>query len=68
MSTNGTYINDKKLGKKNSAEIKSGDTIYLLHPQKIKRKKVIGFIITIMTDNKIELAKIKAQKEEITKL
>jgi E3 ubiquitin-protein ligase CHFR len=52
MSTNGTYLNDKKVGKNNIQEIKSGDSIFLLHYKKVKKKYILGFIFSQITDNK----------------
>jgi len=46
MSSNGTYLNNEKIGKGNQRELKTGDSIHLLHFYKVKKKNVLGFIFS----------------------
>lgn len=53
LSTNGTYIFDKKIGKGLKSEIGSGDIVYVLHKTKVAAGEVIGFVVKLAAeDNK----------------
>ena len=49
LSTNGTFINDEKIGKNNEKELKNGDVVHLLHISKVK---VEGFLLSL--NNKLK--------------
>lgn len=35
LSTNGTFVNDQRVGKGMQTELKNGDVIHLLHPSRV---------------------------------
>ena len=46
FSSNGTWINDDKIGKDNKVEIKNGDTIFLLHKSKFSEEDIMGYVFS----------------------
>ncbi|CAD8108451.1 unnamed protein product [Paramecium sonneborni] len=56
-SSNGTYINEKKIGKGNTVSIINGDLIYLLPNQKVKDHEVIGFEFVVCINNEQQTSK-----------
>jgi len=51
-SLNGTYLNDKKIGNRNSKALVSGDMIQVLYGNRIPLEDVIGFCLSVVpTEN-----------------
>ena len=77
LSTNGTFIGDKKVGKGNSVEVSHLNEIWLLTANKVPVNEVIGFRLELVAaikdlnkrkeedeKNKVEAEKKKAEEEE----
>ncbi|KAL4503246.1 hypothetical protein ABPG72_000852 [Tetrahymena utriculariae] len=64
LSTNGTFIFDKKLGKENKSKIDSGDLIYILHKSKVSQPDVIGFVVKLAQSSQNGGAQASKLKEE----
>ena len=47
MSSNGTFIEDEKIGKGNKRKLVSGDKIYLLHKSKVKTDDILGYVFEL---------------------
>ncbi|CAD8182036.1 unnamed protein product [Paramecium octaurelia] len=60
-SSNGTYINEKKIGKGNTVSILNGDKIHLLPIQKVKEYEVIGFEFVVCQNNEQQASKISIE-------
>ncbi|CAD8126065.1 unnamed protein product [Paramecium sonneborni] len=50
-SSNGTYINEKKIGRGNTVQLMNGDKIHLLPILKVQDFEVIGFEFIVCTNN-----------------
>jgi len=46
LSTNGTWLNEDKIGKNIKKPLKNGDTIYLLHKSKVSENDVLGYVFS----------------------
>lgn len=60
-STNGTYVNDNKVGKDKTINLQNGDKIHLLHKSKVKESETMGFFFTI---SKFDHLKRKEDEKE----
>lgn len=47
FSSNGTYVNDRKLNTEEEVEIQHRDIVWLLHPSRVTVEKTIGFTFLI---------------------
>jgi E3 ubiquitin-protein ligase CHFR len=65
-STNGTWLNEDKIGKGVSKELKNGDTIYLLHSSKVKQEEILGYLFSFANMNN-NSNKRKADEEAVAK-
>ena len=65
LSSNGTFIEDEKIGKGNKRKMVSGDKIYLLHKSKVKVEETLGYVFSSMIEDS---SKLKRQREEDQKL
>lgn len=65
LSSNGTFIENEKIGKGSKKKLASGDKIYLLHQSKVKAEDILGYVFSSMVEGN---AKIKRQREEDQKL
>jgi E3 ubiquitin-protein ligase CHFR len=63
-STNGTFLNGKKLGKGNSEELRSGDNISFLPKGRVDDRELIEFSFFYMQDDPHLKRKVEAQAEE----
>ena len=61
LSSNGTFIDNKVIGKGNKQKITSGEKIYLLHSSKVKQNEVIGFVFSAFQE---ESKVSKRQRED----
>ncbi len=70
LSTNGTYILDKRVGKNKELKIENGDVIYLLHKTKVDEKETIGFVIKLKNteSNQNKTKELEELKSENTKI
>lgn len=59
LSTNGTYLNDEKIGKNVEKQIEKDAEIWLLPASKVKPTETLGFKIEILGSKKEEEAKDK---------
>jgi len=67
-SSNGTYIENVKVGKKNTKEIVSGKTFYLLHSSKVaKPEDSLGYVISLNNQefNHLKREKVEQKREEV---
>ena len=65
MSSNGTFIEDEKIGKGTKRKLVSGDKIYLLHKSKVKADDILGYVFSSFVEDG---AKLKRQREEDQRL
>jgi len=63
LSSNGTFIEDEKIGKGNKRKITSGDKIYLLHKSKVPMNEIIGYIFSAVQLTE-SISKKKREEEE----
>ena len=77
LSSNGTWLNEVKIGKNNKVEIKNGDIIYLLHKTKVAEQDIMGYVFSFLNLPKIDNKKLaeetinetlKQEQEKKTKL
>ncbi len=61
LSSNGTFIENDKIGKGTKKKLASGDKIYLLHQSKVKAEDILGYVFSSMVEDG---AKLKKQREE----
>ncbi|CAD8173350.1 unnamed protein product [Paramecium pentaurelia] len=60
-SSNGTYINENKIGKGNTVTILNGDKIHLLPIQKVKDHEVIGFEFVVCINTEQQASKLSIE-------
>ncbi len=60
-STNGTYLNDTKMGKGAKLPVKNGDKVWLLHPSKVPES--LGFEFKLV----VEPIKQEKKKAELVR-
>ena len=65
LSSNGTFIENDKIGKGTKKKLVSGDKIYLLHQSKVKYEDILGYVFSSMIEDN---NKLKKQREEDQKL
>lgn len=61
LSSNGTFIENEKIGKGSKRKLNSGDKIYLLHQSKVKAEDTLGYVFSSTLE---ESSKLKRQREE----
>jgi len=61
LSSNGTYIENEKIGKGNKRKLCSGDKIYLLHMSKVKQEEALGYVFSA---NHEDASALKRKREE----
>lgn len=61
LSSNGTFIENDKIGKGQKKKLVSGDKIYLLHQSKVKPDEILGYVFSSMIEDS---GKLKRQREE----
>jgi E3 ubiquitin-protein ligase CHFR len=61
LSSNGTFIENDKIGKGTKKKLASGDKIYLLHQSKVKAEDILGYVFSSMVEDG---SKLKRQREE----
>jgi hypothetical protein len=62
LSSNGTWLNEDKVGKNKKQELKNGDMIYLLHKSKVKELDILGYIFTFTNLSAVS-SKRKAEED-----
>ena len=61
LSTNGTYVFNKKIGKGLRHQVESGDIVYVLHKSKVGAGDVIGFVVKLSLEDQDKEKKLKQQ-------
>ena len=64
LSTNGTFIGDKKIGKNVSVDLKHGEQIWLLNASKVPPIETIGFKLQVEGVKQEEEKKISEEQEK----
>ena len=66
MSSNGTYVNDMKIGKNEKKEIQNGDTVQLLSAKLVPPQDVIAYVFSLTgaTQGKRKSSKDKTESEQ----
>lgn len=59
MSSNGTYVENEKVGKRNSKILLPGEKIYLLHGSRVPQQEILGYVFSIVVDNVSPLKRIR---------
>ncbi|CAD8127584.1 unnamed protein product [Paramecium sonneborni] len=64
-SSNGTFLNGKRIGKGNKVIIRNGDIIHILPVEKVQKNEIIGFqfITEKITDSRLNSDKITSKSQ-----
>jgi len=64
LSTNGTYLEDNKLGKNAKSELSSGAKFYLLHPSKVGNDDILGYVFAYANDDISDLKQNRGDSQQ----
>ena len=64
VSSNGTYVENEKIGKRNSKILLPGENIYLLHNSKVQAKDILGFTFSFVINNTSPYKRTREYEED----
>ena len=59
MSSNGTYIGNERIGRRHSRILLPGENIYLLHSSRVFPEEILGFVFSIVMEERNPLKRIR---------